>query len=131
VERVTLALNQARKPVNGSKISILGVAYKRDVDDPRESPSFELMELLAAQRAKLSYSDPHIPHLPKMRHYDVPELSSSALTKEYLAEQDCVLIVTDHSAFDYGFIAEHSRLVVDTRNALGRLKTKRATIVKA
>jgi UDP-N-acetyl-D-glucosamine dehydrogenase len=134
VERVALALNQAKKPVNGSKICILGVAYKRDVDDPRESPSFELMELLAARGAKLSYSDPHIPHLPKMRHYRVPELHSSALTKDYLAEQDCVLIVTDHSSFDYPFIAEHSRLIVDTRNALRAVKRTGqtgATIVKA
>jgi UDP-N-acetyl-D-glucosamine dehydrogenase len=134
IERVALALNQAKKPVNGSKICILGVAYKRDVDDPRESPSFEIMKLLAARGATLSYSDPHIPHLPKMRHYDVPELNSSALTKEYLAAQDCVLIVTDHSAFDYPFIAQHSRLIVDTRDALGAVKRTGETgamIVKA
>jgi UDP-N-acetyl-D-glucosamine dehydrogenase len=131
VQRVTLALNQAGKPVNGSRICILGVAYKRDVDDPRESPSFQLMEQLAERGAKLSYSDPHIPHLPKMRHYEVPQLSSSPLTKEYLAGQDCVLIVTDHSAFDYDFIVEHSRLIVDTRNALKSVKRKGATIVKA
>ncbi len=134
VERVALALNKAKKPVNGSKVCILGVAYKRDVDDPRESPSFELMEILAARGAKISYSDPHIPRLPKMRHYDVPELTSSNLTKEYLAEQDCVLIVTDHSAFDYQFIVEHSRLIVDTRNALSAVKhinATGATIVKA
>jgi UDP-N-acetyl-D-glucosamine dehydrogenase len=134
VERVALALNHVKKPVNGSKICILGVAYKRDVDDPRESPSFELMELLAARGAKLSYSDPHIPRLPKMRHYDLPEMTSSKLTKEYLAEQDCVLIVTDHSSFDYPFIVENSRLIVDTRNALGAAKCKSrigATIVKA
>jgi UDP-N-acetyl-D-glucosamine dehydrogenase len=131
VERVALALNQARKAVNGSKICILGVAYKRDVDDPRESPSFELIELLAARGAKLSYSDPHIPHLPKMRHYDVPALTSSDLTQEYLAEQDCVLIVTDHSAYDYDFIAKHSRLIVDTRNALHAVKSTGAVIVKA
>jgi UDP-N-acetyl-D-glucosamine dehydrogenase len=90
------------------------------------------MELLAARGAKLSYSDPHIPRLPKMRHYDVPELKSSELTKEYLAEQDCVLIVTDHSAFDYQFIVDHSRLIVDTRNALAAVKrTSDAIIIKA
>lgn len=131
VERVVRALNEIQKPVNGSKICILGVAYKRDVDDPRESPSFELMELLAALGAKLSYSDPHIPHLPKMRHYDVPELSSCELTKQYLSEQDCVIIVTDHTAYDYAFVVEHSRLVVDTRNALNAVKQTGATIVKA
>lgn len=131
VERVSLALNQSCKPVNGSKISILGVAYKRDVDDPRESPAFRLMELLTARGAKLSYSDPHIPRLPRMRHYDLPELASRELTKEYLAEQDCVLIVTDHSAFDYDLVVKHSRLVVDTRNATSRVTTTGATIVKA
>lgn len=131
VERLTLALNQAGKPVNGSRISILGVAYKRDVDDPRESPSFRLMELLAARGALLTYSDPHIPRLPHMRHYRVPEMTSCELTKEYLAEQDCVLVVTDHSAFDYDFIVKHSRLIVDTRNTTARVTTTGATIVKA
>jgi UDP-N-acetyl-D-glucosamine dehydrogenase len=131
VERVSLALNQACKPVNGSNISILGVAYKRDVDDPRVSPSFRLIELLAARGARLTYSDPHIPRLPRMRHYDVPAMTSRELTREYLSEQDCVLIVTDHSAFDYDFLVKHSRLVVDTRNATSRVTTTGATIVKA
>jgi UDP-N-acetyl-D-glucosamine dehydrogenase len=132
VERVALALNEYKKPVNGSKICILGVAYKRDVDDPRESPAFELMELLVARGAKLSYSDPHIPRLPRMRHYDVPGLASCELTKAHLAEQDCVLIVTDHSAFDYQFIVEHSRLIVDTRNAVSAAtRATGATIIKA
>jgi UDP-N-acetyl-D-glucosamine dehydrogenase len=131
VERVSLALNQARKPINGSQICILGVAYKRDVDDPRESPAFRLMEQLAARGAKLSYSDPHIPRLPRMRHYVVPQLTSRELTKEFLAEQDCVLIVTDHTAFDYDLIVKHSRIVVDTRNATSRVITTGATIVKA
>ena len=107
------------------------MAYKRDVDDPRESPSFRLMELLATRGAKLSYSDPHIPCLPRMRHYDVPEMTSRELTPEFLAEQDCVLIVTDHTAFDYDLIVKHSRLVVDTRNATSRVTTTGATIVKA
>jgi UDP-N-acetyl-D-glucosamine dehydrogenase len=131
VERVAIALNQVRKAVNGSKICILGVAYKRDVDDPRESPSFQLLELLAARGAKLSYSDPHIPRLPKMRHYEVPELTNSMLTEQFLSEQDCVLIVTDHSAFDYDSIVKHSRLIVDTRNALRAVKQCGATIIKA
>lgn len=131
VKQVSLALNQARKPINGSQISILGVAYKRDIDDPRESPAFRLMELLAARGARLTYSDPHIPRLPKMRHYDVPALASCELTKEYLAEQDCVLIVTDHTAFDYDFVVKHSRLIVDTRNATAHTTTTGAKIVKA
>ena len=131
VERVVRALNEIQKPVKDSKICILGVAYKRDVDDPRESPSFKVMELLAALGAKLSYSDPHIPHLPKMRHYDVPELTTSNLTTEFLSEQDCVLIVTDHSTFDYEHIVKHSRLIVDTRNALKCVTVTGATIIKA
>ncbi len=131
VERLTLALNEKRMPVNGSNICILGVAYKRDVDDPRESPSFRLMELLAARGAKLSYSDPHIPRLPRMRHYQLPEMTSRELTREFLAAQDCVLIATDHRAFDYDFIVRHSRLVVDTRNATAGVTTAGATIVKA
>ena len=132
VERVALALNDQGKPVKGSKICTLGVAYKRDVDDPRESPSFRLMELLAARGGALSYNDPHIPVLPKMRHHQVPELTSSPLTPEFLASQDCVLIATDHSAYDYDQIVEHSRLVVDTRNATAGVGSRGgATIVKA
>jgi UDP-N-acetyl-D-glucosamine dehydrogenase len=131
VQRVALALNGIRKAVNGSKICILGVAYKRDVDDPRESPAFRLMELLSEQGANLSYSDPHIPRLPKMRHHELPEMISSDLTIEFLSEQDCVLIVTDHSAYDYEFIVKYSRLIVDTRNAVGAFKGTDARIVKA
>ncbi len=131
VERVALALNSMQKPVSGSKICLLGMAYKRDVDDPRESPSFRLLELLAAREAVLTYNDPHIPHLPKMRHYDVPEMASCELTQKYLAEQDCVLIATDHSAYDYDFIAQHSKLIVDTRNATSGVVAPQATIVKS
>ncbi len=131
VERVALALNQVSKPVNGSKICLLGMAYKRDVDDPRESPSFKLMELLAARGAQITYNDPHIPRLPRMRHYDVPDLTSCELTREFMEEQDCMLIATDHSAYDYSFIAEHSKLIVDTRNATCGLTSPRATIYKA
>ena len=104
VERLTAALSASGQALAGSKICILGVAYKRDVADPRESPAFRLMELLQAEGAQLSYNDPHIPRLPKMRHYDVPPLASHELTAEFLAAQDCVLIVTDHSAYDWDFI---------------------------
>ncbi len=114
VRRVSQALNDAGKPVRGSRISVLGVAYKRDVDDPRESPSFVLMKELLKQGAVLTYNDPHIPRLPKMRAHVLPEMASCELTSGYLANQDCVLIATDHSSYDYSFIVEHSRLVVDT-----------------
>jgi len=131
VSQLADALNEAAKPVKGSKIVILGVAYKRDVDDPRESPSFKLMELLLQRGADLSYNDPHVPVLPSMRKHDLPPMQSVELTAEYLSEMDCVLIVTDHSAYDWDFIVSHSQLVVDTRNATGQVTTGREKIRKA
>jgi UDP-N-acetyl-D-glucosamine dehydrogenase len=131
VDRVTLALNDRAKAVRGSKIVILGVAYKRDVDDPRESPAFALLERLATRGAIVSYNDPHVPQLPKMRHFEVPELSSTPLTAEFLASQDCALIATDHSAYDFEFIVRHAPLVVDTRNATSGVLNGREKIVRA
>ncbi len=131
VGRVAAALNDVGKPLRGSRIAILGVAYKKDVDDPRESPAFKLMELLQQVGVILSYSDPHIAVLPSMRHYDVPRLASEPLTPEYLASQDCVLVVTDHSAFDYDEIVRYSHLVVDTRNATVAVENGREKIYKA
>lgn len=124
-------LNMQGKPLRGTKICLLGVAYKKDVDDPRESPSFELIELLLARGAELTYNDPHIPKLPKMRHFDVPEMSSTELTPEFLKCQDCVLIATDHSKYDYKFIVEHSQMVLDTRNATKDVAEGRDRIFKA
>jgi UDP-N-acetyl-D-glucosamine dehydrogenase len=131
VSRVVEALNDVGRPVRGSRVGVLGVAYKKDVDDPRESPSFKLMELLQQRGAVLSYSDPHIPNLPAMRRYDVPRLASESLTPEYLAAQDCVLIATDHSAYDFDSIVRHSRLVIDTRNATRDVQEGREKIYKA
>ncbi|MCR4415071.1 MAG: nucleotide sugar dehydrogenase [Thermoguttaceae bacterium] len=131
IHKVIEGLNDARKPLRGSKVCVLGVAYKKDVDDPRESPSFVLMELLLAGGAQLSYNDPHIPRLPPMRHYKVPDLTSSPLSAEFLAAQDCVLIATDHSAYDYDFIVRHAPLVVDTRNATKHVREGREKIRKA
>ncbi len=131
IHRLVEALNERSKPLRGSRIALLGVAYKKDVDDPRESPSFKLMELLLAGGAALSYNDPHVPRLPKMRHYSMPDMASCPLTAEYLAAQDAVLIATDHSAYDYAFIVEHSRLVIDTRNATKKVVRGREKIVKA
>jgi UDP-N-acetyl-D-glucosamine dehydrogenase len=131
IHRVTEALNDAGKPVRGSKICILGVAYKKDVDDPRESPSFELIELLLDRGAVLSYNDPHVPKLPKVRHHKTLELTSRPLEPDFLASQDCVLIATDHTAYDYDLIVKHSRLVVDTRNATKGVKAGREKIRKA
>jgi len=131
VDRVITALNENRKPLNGSSVCILGVAYKRNVDDPRESPAFRLIELLSERGAIISYSDPHVPRLPKMRSFQVPELTSSPLTPSFLAELDCVLLVTDHTDFDYEAIAKHSQLIVDTRNAFVGVKSPAARIVKS
>jgi len=131
IEMTAEALNDIGKPIRGSKIGILGVAYKKDVDDPRESPSFKLMELLHERGAVISYNDPHIPVLPSMRHYDVPRLASESLTTDYLASPDCILIATDHSAYDWEFVAKHARLIVDTRNATAGLAEGVAKIQKA
>jgi UDP-N-acetyl-D-glucosamine dehydrogenase len=132
VNRLAEFLNEQRKPINGSKIAILGVAYKKDVDDPRESPSFELLKLLLARGAVLTYNDPHVPELPRMRHYpDLPALRSEGLTPAYLSAQDCVLIATDHSAYDFQFIVNNSALVVDTRNATKGVAEGREKIRKA
>jgi len=131
IRRVMDALNEAGKPLRGSKVGVLGVAYKKDVDDPRESPSFALMELLLAGGAELSYNDPHVPRLPAMRHHDLPDITSVELTPEYLAGLDCVLIATDHSAYNYDFIVRHAPLVVDTRNATKDVGEGREKIRKA
>lgn len=131
VSRTGEFLNDASKPIRGSKICLLGVAYKKDVDDPRESPSFELMELLLKQGAELTYSDPHVAELPTMRHFDLPEMSSQELTAEFLSQQDAVLIATDHTDFDYEAIVEHAPLVIDTRNATANVAKHREKIRKA
>ena len=131
IERLVSALNEHCKPMKNSKICVLGVAYKKDIDDPRESPSFVLMEMLLAGGAKLSYNDPHVPQLPKMRHHNLPPMASQELTREFLAEQDCVLISTDHSTYDYASIVKHAKLVVDTRNSTKGVKEHREKIVKA
>ena len=130
ITRLMKTLNDCAKAVRGSRIAILGVAYKRDVDDPRESPSFVLMEKLLALGAIITYSDPHVPSLPKMRAHQLPAMESRKLTPEYVAAQDCILIATDHSAYDYEFIVEHAKLVVDTRNATKNVIRNREKIIK-
>jgi UDP-N-acetyl-D-glucosamine dehydrogenase len=107
------------------------MAYKKDVDDPRESPGFELMELLLHKGARVSYNDPHIPRLPRMRRYPDLDMVSQALTPEFLRGQDAVVIVTDHSAYNWSEIIEHAPLVVDTRNATRQVRAHRDRIVRA
>jgi UDP-N-acetyl-D-glucosamine dehydrogenase len=131
VHRLADTLNDRAKPVKGSKVLLLGMAYKKDVDDPRESPGFELMDLLLKKGAAVSYNDPHIPRLPPMRHYPHLHMASQALTPELLRGQDAVLIVTDHTAYDWAFVVEHAPLVVDTRNATKGVTAHRERIVRA
>jgi len=121
------ALNNEGKSLKGSKVLVLGIAYKRNVDDMRESPSVELMEILREKGALLDYSDSHVPIFPKMReHYF--DLKSVELTKKNLIEYDLVLLATDHAAFDYELIKENASLIVDTR---GVYKEPAENIVKA
>jgi UDP-N-acetyl-D-glucosamine dehydrogenase len=132
VHKVGDALNDAGKPVKGSKVGILGMAYKKDIDDPRESPGFELMDLLLKKGAVVTYNDPHIPSLPAMRHWPhLPPMESQPLTAEYLAAQDCVLIATDHTAYDYQFIVTHAKCVIDTRNATKKVPGRSRNVVAA
>jgi UDP-N-acetyl-D-glucosamine dehydrogenase len=131
VSKVVDALNDRGKPLRGSKVTLLGMAYKKDVDDPRESPGFALLELLTKKGAEVNYNDPHISRLPAMRRYPHLDLVSQPLTPEYLRSQDCVLIVTDHSAYDWPWLVEHSPLVVDTRNATCNVTAYRERIVRA
>jgi len=111
-DKVQSALNEAGKPVKGSRIHVMGVAYKRDIDDMRESPALDVMLLLKRSGAVLTYSDPYVPAVR------VDGLDLEAVPEESAADADCVVIVTDHSAFDYEALVARARLVVDTRNAL-------------
>jgi UDP-N-acetyl-D-glucosamine dehydrogenase len=132
VRRTALALNDANKSVKGSRILLLGLAYKPDVDDVRESPSFELITRLKALGAIVDYNDPHVPETHPMRHYpDMLAMRSVELTAKSLGSYDCVLISTHHKAYDWQFIADHAKLIVDSRNALGKIAKPRAHVVKA
>ena len=127
VDKVAEALNNVSKSVRGSKILILGLAYKKNIDDVRESPAAQIMELLRERGALLSYSDPHVPTFPKMREHRF-DLSSVPLDAKVLGDCDCAIVVTDHDAFDYALVAKHAPLVVDTR---GRYLTALNNVVKA
>jgi len=120
-------LNQRGKALKGCRILVLGIAYKKNVDDMRESPAVEIMELIQAKGAQVAYSDPHVPVFPRMRkHYF--ELSSEPLTAANLATFDAVVLVTDHDAIDYSLILEHALLIVDTR---GKFRAPCANVIKA
>ena len=132
VDRTQGALNDDRKSVKGAKVLVMGVAYKKNIDDSRESPSAEIIELLRDRGAEVTYHDPFIPTYPSMRKHRI-DLKSVPLTPDTLRAMDCVLILTDHDAVDYGMLSEHATLVVDTRNAMATvpLSKRRARVVKA
>ena len=118
VTKITRALNRHEKPVRGSDILILGVSYKPDVDDIRESPALPLIQKLRDLGGCVSYNDPYIPEFPSLRHYPELNLKSEELTEESLSQADAVVVVTDHSCYDYSWIAENAPLVIDTRNTI-------------
>jgi UDP-N-acetyl-D-glucosamine dehydrogenase len=120
VELVTMGLNRNRKPVNGSKILILGVAYKRDIDDVRESPALAIIEKLREMGGEVAYHDPYIPEI-SLESESPDKLSSVELTDARVSESDCVVIVTDHQTVDYSSIAKRASLLLDTRNATRHL----------
>ncbi len=129
IDKLQSALNDCGKPLKGSKILVLGMAYKKDIDDARESPSFEIINLLNQRGAEVSYHDPHILEMPKTRRWShLQPLRSVTLDKALLRAQDAVLLSTDHSAVDYELVAEHGALIIDTR---GVYREPRANVVKA
>lgn len=130
IARTMDALNDRKKSLKGSKVLVLGLAYKKDIDDVRESPSLELIELLRGKGAKVDYNDPYIPKTHKQRDYDL-KMKSVPLTAAMLKTYDVVLISTDHSDYDYKWLVKNSKLVVDTRNATADVKTGRKKIFKA
>jgi UDP-N-acetyl-D-glucosamine dehydrogenase len=114
VQYVGMGLNRHKQAMNGARILMLGVAYKRDIDDLRESPALTVIELLRTQGAEVLYNDPYFPTIGRGRHYNL-NMSCTPMTN--LEQYDCVLIMTDHSNYDYKEIVRQSRLVVDSRNA--------------
>jgi UDP-N-acetyl-D-glucosamine dehydrogenase len=130
ISKIDEALNRKGKPLKGSRVLVLGLAYKKDIDDLRESPSIILIEQLKARGAKVDYNDPHIPITHRQREHNLG-MRSVALTAAALRKYDVVVISTDHSAYDYSFIVKNARIVVDTRNATKNVKSHREKILKA
>jgi len=115
VDRIVELLNQRKIPINGARILILGITYKRDIDDTRESPALSIIEELLELEGNISYNDPYVPEF----EYNGVKLSRVELSPELLSEQDLVVVTTDHQSYDWQFVVEHSRLILDTRNAVG------------
>jgi UDP-N-acetyl-D-glucosamine dehydrogenase len=131
VEKAGEALNKTGKSLQGAKILILGAAYKKDVDDKRESPALRIIQLLASRGAKVAYHDPHVTALHRLRHYPAIDMQSVELTEETLGGADLVVLVTDHTAYDYAFIEKHAKCIVDTRNAFEKNGIKSGKVLKA
>ena len=130
IAKTTEALNEHRKSLKGSKVLVLGLAYKKDIDDLRESPSIELIELLREKGAKVDYNDPYIPRTHKQRQHDL-KMTSKKLSAKMLSSYDVVLISTDHSEYDYQWIVKNAKLVVDARNATAAVASAGKKVVKA
>lgn len=130
VERLAEALNDDAKPIRGSRVLVIGLAYKPDVDDVRETPAAEIVRLLIERGADVSYHDPHVPRFPVMRRYRY-DLTSVPLEPPVLRQADAALIITAHSAIDWAMVGREARLIVDTRNAMARVPSPRARVVKA
>ena len=120
VQKTIEVLNKHRKTLNGANVLILGLAYKRDVDDPRESPSLKIMKILKEYGANVLYNDPYIPECKNLKHYPNFNMKSVELTEDLLRSMDVVLLITDHSIYDYAFIEKNAKLIIDTRNAFRR-----------
>ncbi len=129
VDAIASALNNHKKSLKGSKLLILGMAYKKDVDDLRESPTLKIMQLLQQRGAEFDYNDPYFPKLHKMRHYNFENMKSVPLKAETLASYDAVVISTDHSSYDFGAVVDAAKLVIDTRNATRRVMRNRSKII--
>ena len=117
VSRVVDVLKEREKSLKGSRVLVLGISYKKDVDDLRESPSLRVIDLLEKKGAQVDYNDPYFPIFPSLRKFHFP-LSSVPLTEENLSQYDCVVILTAHSSYDFSWIQKHARLIVDTRNVV-------------
>jgi len=129
VDSIAAALNDHKKSLKGSKLLVLGVAYKKDVDDLRESPTLKIMQILQQRGGEFDYNDPYFPQLHKMRHYNYEHMKSVPLNPQSIASYDAVVIATDHSSYDYAAIVDAAKLVVDTRNATRRVLRHRHKIV--
>jgi UDP-N-acetyl-D-glucosamine dehydrogenase len=130
VQRTMEALNARKKALNGSRILVLGAAYKKDVDDMRESPSLRVMALLQRSGAEVRYHDPHVPRIAP-GHGLAQAMTSVPLTEDTLRSADAVLILTDHSVLDYASVVRHAQLVIDTRNAARGVTEGREHVIKA